>query len=178
MLGLGQFDARLLRRRHQELMRHLEQHARAVAGIGLGSARTTVIQIGQDLQALLQDLVRFSAFNIYDKADAASVVLVSRIIKTLLLWTGGSPLQGDPVHGLFLEARSVPLVMLAYRYHHREIRVWPWHRCERRAWPGPHIDLSSARAAEVSCIPEGGSARDRRRGVRRPIGGADTAITV
>ena len=37
----------------QELVRHLDQHAGAVAGIDLGAASAAVIQIGQDLETLL-----------------------------------------------------------------------------------------------------------------------------
>ena len=82
----GQLDARLLAGLQQELVRHLHQHAGAVAGVDLGAAGAAMIEIGEDLQALLQDLVRFAALDVHHEADAAGVVLERRVVKTLLLW--------------------------------------------------------------------------------------------
>ena len=50
----------------------------------LGAAGAAVIEIGEDLQALLQDPVRFAALDVDDEADAAGVVLERRIVQTLL----------------------------------------------------------------------------------------------
>ncbi len=81
---LGQLDARLLARLDQEPVRHLHQHAGAVAAVFLGAAGAAVIEVHEDLQALLQDAVGLAALDVDDEADAAGVVLERRIVKTLL----------------------------------------------------------------------------------------------
>ena len=43
-----------------------------------------MIQIGQDLEAILQDLVRFAAFDVHHETDAAGIVFERRVVKTLL----------------------------------------------------------------------------------------------
>ena len=53
----GQIDACLLGRDLQELVRHLEQYASAVAGVDLGAAGAAMVQVGQDLQTLFEDLM-------------------------------------------------------------------------------------------------------------------------
>jgi hypothetical protein len=42
-----------------------------------------VIQVLQDLLSLGDDVMRFSAFDVHHKADAARIVLVPRIVKAL-----------------------------------------------------------------------------------------------
>src|SRR5690606_13480020 len=84
----GQLEAELLRDRGQELVRHLQEHASAVAGVRLGAAGPAVIEIRQDLEPLLQDLVRFSAFRIDDEADAAGVMFICWVVQPLLFWPG------------------------------------------------------------------------------------------
>ena len=46
-------------------------------------------QIAQDLQPLLDDRVAFLALDVRNEADAAGVVLVGRIVKTLALGQTG-----------------------------------------------------------------------------------------
>jgi len=65
-------------------MRHLHQYARAVTGVFLAAASAAVIEILQDRQGLLDDFVRFYAFDVDDEPDAASIMLETRIIQTLL----------------------------------------------------------------------------------------------
>ena len=65
-------------------MRHLDEHARAVAGVGLAAARAAMVEVPQHLDRLLQDVVRFAALDVDDEADAAGLVLEPRIVKTLL----------------------------------------------------------------------------------------------
>lgn len=62
--GRGQLDPRLLRGVDHEAVGHLQQHARAVAGIDLASAGTAVIEVLQDLDALLEDPVRGTALDV------------------------------------------------------------------------------------------------------------------
>jgi hypothetical protein len=64
-------------------MRDLDQDARAVASLRVAAARAAVRQVDQNLHAFENDVVRFPAFDIRDKADATPIVLVPRIVKTL-----------------------------------------------------------------------------------------------
>jgi hypothetical protein len=101
--GLGQLDARLLRRFDEEAMRHLQQDAGAVAGIDLRPACAAVIQVCEHLQGLLQDAVRFAAFDIDDETDAARIVLERRVVQALLRRKAGpapAPFVGRTHSGL------------------------------------------------------------------------------
>src|SRR5437870_4857671 len=64
-------------------MWNLDQQSRPVAGFRITTAGATMRQVNQYLNALLNDLVALLTANAGDKADAACVVLVRRIIKTL-----------------------------------------------------------------------------------------------
>ncbi len=66
----------------QEPIRHLNQDAGAVTGVGLAAAGAAVQQVEQDLQALLDDAVRTPALDIDHEADTARVVFVARIVET------------------------------------------------------------------------------------------------
>jgi hypothetical protein len=79
-----QCQAILFRHLLQERVRHLNEHTRAVAGVGLAPTRASMVKIAQNLNGLLHDAVRFPTLYIDDEADAASLVLVPRIVKTLL----------------------------------------------------------------------------------------------
>ena len=57
LAGIRHGDAVLLARVDEKPVRHLQQHAGAVAGVHLGAAGAAVIQVGQHFQALLQDPV-------------------------------------------------------------------------------------------------------------------------
>ena len=56
-------------------IRHLDQDAGAVAGVRLAAARAAMLQVDEQLQALLDDRVRTSALDVDDEPDAARVVL-------------------------------------------------------------------------------------------------------
>jgi hypothetical protein len=82
---LRQVDARvLLRHLLEERMRHLQQDAGAVAGVDLAAAGAAMVEVLQDLDALLDDGVRFLALDVHDEADAAGVMLELRVIEALL----------------------------------------------------------------------------------------------
>jgi hypothetical protein len=68
---------------HKELVRNLDEHSGTVASLGIAAARTTMREIDQDLNALLNDLMALFAANARDKSHAAGIMLVRRIIKTL-----------------------------------------------------------------------------------------------
>ena len=67
----------------EEPVRHLDQNARAVAGVGFAAARAAVKQVDEDLQRLLDNRMRAAAFHVHDEPDAARVVLVGGIVKSL-----------------------------------------------------------------------------------------------
>ena len=66
-----------------EGVRHLDQDAGAVAGIGLGAAGAAVVEVLQDLQRLLEDPVRSPALDVDDEPDAAGIVLEARVVESL-----------------------------------------------------------------------------------------------
>jgi len=68
-----------------ELVRNLDQDAGTVTLQRIGTDSTAVIEIFQDQQTLLDDAMTFLALEVGNKAHAASVVLVSGVVQTLLL---------------------------------------------------------------------------------------------
>ena len=52
-----------------------------ISGIDLGPACAAVIQVGQHLEGVPQDLVRFASLDIDHEADAAGVVLLAGIVE-------------------------------------------------------------------------------------------------
>ena len=85
MAGLGQVDARVfLGHLLEEGVRHLHEHAGAVAGVDLAAAGAAMIEVLEDLDALLDDGVRFASLDVHDEADATGVMLELRVIEALL----------------------------------------------------------------------------------------------
>jgi hypothetical protein len=70
----------------EEAIRDLEQDAGAVACERIGTDRAAMREIPQDLQTLLYDRVAFFTLNVRDESDAACVMLVGRVVKTLGPW--------------------------------------------------------------------------------------------
>ena len=85
----GQRDASLAADLLVEGVRHLDQHARAVAGVDLAAAGATMVEVLQYLDRLLEDPVRLVPLDVDHEADAAGVVLEPRVIQSLLAGTGG-----------------------------------------------------------------------------------------
>ncbi len=77
-----QFDAALSRPVAQQTVRHLDHAAGAVAHQRVGADRAAMVEVDEDLQAAADDVVRFSALDIDDKADAARIMLVARIVES------------------------------------------------------------------------------------------------
>ena len=67
----------------QQRVRHLDHAAGAVADQRVGADRAAMVEIDEDLQPAADDIVRFSALDVGDKADAARIVLVARIVEAL-----------------------------------------------------------------------------------------------
>ena len=74
-------------------MRHLDENARAVAGVRLATARAAMIEVHQNLQGVADQLVRLFALHVDDKAQAAGVVLELRVVKSLFRRRGNSSLR-------------------------------------------------------------------------------------
>ena len=64
-----------LRDSRQKLEGQRRDHARAVAGVGLGAARAAVVHPAQQMVRVLDDLVAALTFDVRDEAHAAAVVL-------------------------------------------------------------------------------------------------------
>ena len=107
------------RRQHHTLDRHLgavivvgdlDQDAGAVAHQLVGAHRTAVIQVLQDLQTLLDDVVRARTLDVGDEADAAGIVLVARVVQAAggecLDLFGGRGGQGGVGHGALQAERG------------------------------------------------------------------------
>jgi len=85
LAGRRQVDAGLLAHLFVEGVRHLDEHAGAVAGVDFAATGPAVVQVLQHLDRLLEDAVRFVALDVHHEADAAGVVLEPRVVQTLLL---------------------------------------------------------------------------------------------
>ena len=79
----GQFDAGLFALALVEIVRDLQQDARAVARQRVGAGGTAVRQPDQDFQCILDDAVGFFPLQVADEPDAAGIVLVPRIVQAL-----------------------------------------------------------------------------------------------
>jgi hypothetical protein len=67
----------------KKLVGNLDQDAGTVAHQRVGANGTAVIEVLQDQQALLDDRVALLALDVGYKTDAAGVVLVGGVVKTL-----------------------------------------------------------------------------------------------
>ena len=67
----------------EELVRNLNQHSGAVAGLRIAAASTAMRQVDEDLNALDDDVVRFLTFDVGHEADTAGIVLKARVVKSL-----------------------------------------------------------------------------------------------
>ncbi len=83
LAGRRQVDFSLSRPGAIQRVGDLDKTAGPVADQGVSAHRPAVVQVQQDLQALLNDGMTFLAFDVGDKAHTASVMLVPRIVQTL-----------------------------------------------------------------------------------------------
>ena len=83
--GRRQREAELAALVLEEVVRDLNEHAGAVAGQRVGAHGAAVLEVGEDLERVGDDLMRLAALEVGDEADATRIVLVRRVIKTLRL---------------------------------------------------------------------------------------------
>ena len=67
----------------EERVRHAQQDARAVPGVGLGPGGAAVLEVAQRGERLGDDVVAGDAGQRGDEGDAARVVLVARVVEPL-----------------------------------------------------------------------------------------------
>ena len=73
----------------EEAMRDLGEDAAAVAELGIGADGAAMVEIAQDLQALLDQPVALAVLHVGDEADAARVLLVARVVEPPARRQGG-----------------------------------------------------------------------------------------
>ena len=105
LTGRRQRKARLAAHFLVEGVRHLDQHAGAIAGVGFRTAGAAMIEILQDLQRLLQDPMRPAALDVDDETDAAGIVLEARVVESLRTRRANTPVRS--VHATGRRLRTV-----------------------------------------------------------------------
>jgi len=100
-------------------VRDLQQDAGAVAHTRIGADRAAMLEIAENLQPILDDLVRLVAFDVGDESDAAGVVLEARIVQT-----GGRPHLGTGGHvGIGNLCRHRSALGIRWRNSQRRLRL-------------------------------------------------------
>ena len=69
----------------EKLVWYLNEHSGAVAGQWVRTDGTAMGQIDKDLEAVLDDFVRFFGTQVRNKADAAGIMFMCWIVETLLI---------------------------------------------------------------------------------------------
>ncbi len=82
--GRRQRDAGFAGDELEEIVRRLDENARAIAGVGLAAASAAMVEIQENLKCLADDRVRLLAFDIDDEADPAGFVFEAWIVQALL----------------------------------------------------------------------------------------------
>ena len=80
--GGRQVDALLAGDPRQEAVRHLDENAGAVTGLGIGTGGATVVETLEDGQRLIHHRVRGHAVEVHDRAEATGVVLEPLVVET------------------------------------------------------------------------------------------------
>jgi len=76
----GKCKAQLVTLSYEKLMWNLQQYARAVARLWIASASPTMRQVEQHLNSLGYDFVALFAPHVRYKSNAASIVLLRRMV--------------------------------------------------------------------------------------------------
>jgi len=81
--GLGQVEAELAAFFLEEAMRDLHENAAAVAELGIGADGAAMVEILENAQAHRDDVVALAVLHVGDEADAAGIVLETRVVHAL-----------------------------------------------------------------------------------------------
>ncbi len=85
MARLGEVDTGLPGPIAQQGVRRLDHAAGPVANQRIGADRAAVIEIDENPQALVDDVVGFMALDVGHEANAARIVFVTWVVKSLCL---------------------------------------------------------------------------------------------
>ncbi len=120
--GLRQRDAERRALLLEEAVRDLGEDAATVAELGVGADGAAMVEVAQDLQALLDQPVALAVLHVGDEADAAGVFLVGGVVEAL------ARRQRRVAHG-----RETPCFFsthrLAGRAHRQTPLAGPRRRC-------------------------------------------------
>ena len=81
--GAGRVKPRDDRFFGEKFVRNLDEYASAIAGFRIAAASAAMRKILENLQAFEDDVVRGCTFDVHDKADAASIMLIGGVIEAL-----------------------------------------------------------------------------------------------
>jgi hypothetical protein len=84
LAGMRKRDSGITGRALEELMGNLQEDPRAIARARVTPLSTAMGKIFENLQALVDDAMRFLAFDIDDKAHPARILLLPGIVEPLL----------------------------------------------------------------------------------------------
>ena len=73
-------DAQSIHLPAEELVRHLNQHTRAVSRLRVGALSAAMLEVAQNFKPLSKDAVRFHTLDIGDKPHSAGFMLEPRVI--------------------------------------------------------------------------------------------------
>ena len=79
----GQLEPALLRPGDEEIVRDLDEHAAAIARLGVGAGRAAMVEVEEDLQAHRDEIVRLAIMHVRHETHAAGIMLLGRIVETL-----------------------------------------------------------------------------------------------
>src|SRR5262249_39099013 len=83
LAGLRQREAERLALLGEERVRNLNEDSGAVAHAGVGAHRAAMLEVAEDLQRVLDDLMRLAAFDVGDETDAAGILVERGVVQTL-----------------------------------------------------------------------------------------------
>jgi len=120
----------------QESVRHLDQDTGTIAQQRIVAGRAAVGQVFEDLQALGDDAVALDVPDMGDKADAAGVVLVGRVVESLSL--GGSVIHLAILKSSRQKAGHLSPACLVLLGELLNIPYWGRTTQDADPWPGPN----------------------------------------
>ncbi len=122
---LRQGDALLGHLLAEEAVGNLHQHAGAIAHQRIGADSAAMGKVFQDEQPVAHDLVRLLALHMGDEADAAGIVFVAGIVKTLTFGATTGSCFGFGRHGGKLSDRCTIKRYGRHLRHSRSPKILP-----------------------------------------------------